>query len=63
LYFRVTKGTDEDSLPQANHSFDVKLEKDVRTVYRAIQRMLASYKDEKRGPTFIAIQSPQGIIY
>ncbi|CAG2199328.1 POLE [Mytilus edulis] len=56
---RVTEGRDEESLPQAHHTFDAKLEKDVRNVYRAIQRTLSSYKDEKRGPTFIAVQSPQ----
>ncbi|CAC5377738.1 POLE [Mytilus coruscus] len=56
---RVTEGRDEETLPQAHHTFDAKLEKDVRNVYRAIQRTLSSYKDEKRGPTFIAVQSPQ----
>ena len=48
-------------LPAGNHMFEYKLEKDVRQVYRTIQRMLSAYKDEKRGPTFIAVQSPQGI--
>lgn len=53
---------DEEDLPPANHTFDYKLEKDVRQVYRSIQRSLSAYKDEKRGPTYIAIQSPQGKI-
>lgn len=50
---------DEEDLPPANHTFDYKLEKDVRQVYRSIQRSLSAYKDENRGPTYIAIQSPQ----
>ncbi|XP_048254478.1 DNA polymerase epsilon catalytic subunit A-like isoform X1 [Haliotis rufescens] len=55
---KVTKGADETTLPEAGYTFEVKLEKDVRQAHRAIQRMLSAYKDEKRGPTFIAIQSP-----
>nr|KAG5708707.1 hypothetical protein BaRGS_034924 [Batillaria attramentaria] len=41
------------------HTFDTKIEKDVRQVYRTVQRLLSVYKDEKRGPTFIAVQSPK----
>ncbi|XP_060084893.1 DNA polymerase epsilon catalytic subunit A-like, partial [Ylistrum balloti] len=54
----VTKGAAEEMLPPSHHTFDIKLEKDVRQVHRTIQRILSAYKDEKRGPTFIAIQSP-----
>ncbi|XP_070201892.1 DNA polymerase epsilon catalytic subunit A-like [Littorina saxatilis] len=56
---KLTKGADEASLPGASHTFDVKVEKDIRQVHRAIQRLLSVYKDEKRGPTFIAVQSPK----
>ena len=51
---------DEATLPGAGHTFEVKVEKDVRQVHRTIQRLLSVYKDEKRGPTFIAVQSPKG---
>lgn len=61
VHHRLSK-VDEEDLPPANHTFDYKLEKDVRQVYRSIQRSLSAYKDEKRGPTYIAIQSPQGKI-
>ena len=47
-------------LPEAGHRLDYKLEKDVNQVYRTIQRMLSAYKDEKRGPTFIAVQASIG---
>ena len=47
-------------LPPSGHRFEYKLEKDVHQVYRGIQRMLSAYKDEKRGPTYIAVQSPHG---
>ena len=60
---RVTKGADEEMLPPSGHRLEYKLEKDVHQVYRGIQRMLSAYKDEKRGPTYIAVQSPHGTIY
>ena len=37
------------------------METDLRQVYRQINRLLQSYKDEKRGPTFVAIQSPHDL--
>ena len=57
----MTKGADEDMLPPSGHRLEYKLEKDVHQVYRGIQRMLSAYKDEKRGPTYIAVQSPHGM--
>ena len=57
---RLGKGADEATLPGGGHTFDLKFEKDVRQVHRAVQRLLSVYKDEKRGPTFIAVQSPKG---
>ena len=51
---------DEEVLPAAGHVFEVRVEKAVRHVYRDIQRLLAAYKDEKRGPTYIAVQSTRG---
>ena len=47
-------------LPPPNHTFEIRVEKDARQVHRGIQRLLSSYKDEKRGPTLIAVQSPMG---
>lgn len=62
FHHRLAK-VDEADLPSSNHTFEYKLEKDVRQVYRSIQRSLSAYKDEKKGPTYIAIQSPQGMSY
>ena len=59
--YRVTKGADEEMLPPGGHRIEYRLEKDVHQVYRGIQRMLSAYKDEKRGPTYIAVQSPHGM--
>lgn len=48
---------DPELLPPEKHVFEVRAETDLKTVYRAIQRLLLSYKDERRGPTLIALQS------
>ena len=36
-------------LPESEYTFEVKIENDVRQVYRQIQKALTTYKDEKRG--------------
>ncbi len=51
---------EEEGLPPPGHVFEVRVEKDLRQVYRAIQRQLTAYRDEKRGPTLIAVQSAWG---
>ena len=51
---------EEELLPEANHTFEVKFEKDMKQVHKGIQRQLSLYKDEKRGATFVAVQSPRG---
>ncbi|XP_073410903.1 DNA polymerase epsilon catalytic subunit A [Dendrobates tinctorius] len=48
---------DPELLPPEKHVFEIRAETDLKTVYRAIQRLLLSYKDERRGPTLIALQS------
>jgi len=52
---------DTDLLPVSGYLFDIRVETDVRLVHRALQRILSVYKDEKRGPTFVAVQSTQGV--
>ncbi|XP_048370765.1 DNA polymerase epsilon catalytic subunit A [Sphaerodactylus townsendi] len=47
----------QELLPPEKHTFEVRAETDLKTVYRAIQRLLLGYKDERRGPTLIAVQS------
>uniref|UniRef100_A0A674IGW1 DNA polymerase epsilon catalytic subunit n=1 Tax=Terrapene triunguis TaxID=2587831 RepID=A0A674IGW1_9SAUR len=47
----------EELLPPDKHTFEVRAETDIKTVSRAIQRLLLGYKDERRGPTLIAVQS------
>ncbi|XP_020776588.1 DNA polymerase epsilon catalytic subunit A [Boleophthalmus pectinirostris] len=49
--------TTEELLPPEKHIFEVRAESDVKTIYRALQRILLNYKEERRGPTLIAVQS------
>ncbi|KAM9259918.1 LOW QUALITY PROTEIN: DNA polymerase epsilon catalytic subunit A [Cariama cristata] len=46
----------EELLPPDKHAFEVRAETDPKAIYRAIQR-LPGYKDERRGPTLVAVQS------
>lgn len=47
-------------VPEADHTFEVAAETDVRRVHRQIGRLLAAYQQEKRGPTIVAIQTQAG---
>ncbi len=47
-------------VPDADHTFEMAAETDVRRVHRAIGRLLAAYQQEKRGPTLVAVQTPTG---
>jgi len=47
-------------LPAGPYSFEIRVETDVRHVYRGLQRLMSDYKNEKRGPTFVAVHSCQG---
>ncbi|KAK3853994.1 hypothetical protein Pcinc_039493 [Petrolisthes cinctipes] len=58
----IAKGSEEGLLPQADFTFEIKFETEVRQVYRQLQRLLQGYREEKRGPTFLAIQSPHDLL-
>ncbi|KAK8403806.1 hypothetical protein O3P69_000115 [Scylla paramamosain] len=55
---RIASGIEDSNLPEANFEFDVKFETEARKIHRQIQRVLQSYRDEKKGPTLVAVQSP-----
>jgi len=44
---RINCGIEEDLLPNANHKFDVKIETNDQKVYKALEKSLQMYKDEK----------------
>ncbi|GFN92310.1 DNA polymerase epsilon catalytic subunit a [Plakobranchus ocellatus] len=56
---KLSQGTEEDLLPAAGLIFNVTLSKTAneRQKLAQLQRLLVDYKREKRGPTFIAVQS------
>uniref|UniRef100_A0A8C3Y6J6 DNA polymerase epsilon catalytic subunit n=1 Tax=Catharus ustulatus TaxID=91951 RepID=A0A8C3Y6J6_CATUS len=47
----------EELLPPDKHTFEVRAETDPKAIYRSVQRLLLGYKDERRGPTLVAVQS------
>ena len=49
---RNSTNISDGDLPEAEFTFEVKIENDVRQVYRQIQKALTAYKDEKRGKFF-----------
>lgn len=61
--YRISRGHKESNIPPSDITFEVRVETEERQVYRQIQRTLQSYKDEKRGPTMLVIQSPIGGVY
>ena len=54
---RLKCGISEEFLPNQNQKFDVKIEINEQKVYKALDRCLATYKDEKRGATLVLLQS------
>ena len=53
---KVAPGSD-GATPEGDYTFEIRVETDLRQVYRQIQRLLAAYKEEKRGPSFVVTQS------
>ncbi|XP_067618241.1 DNA polymerase epsilon catalytic subunit 1 [Eurosta solidaginis] len=46
-----------ERLPPEEFNFEVLIEVDVKQIYRHIQRALSSYKEEKRGPSMLYVQT------
>ncbi|XP_054717403.1 DNA polymerase epsilon catalytic subunit A-like [Uloborus diversus] len=54
---KINEGSDASMLPEVDYTFEVHVEKDVRLVYKGLQKHLMMYKDEKRGPSAVVLQS------
>lgn len=57
---KISRGHDEATLPQKEFNFEIRVETDVKQVYRLLQNALQAYRDEKKGPSLLAIQSLHG---
>ncbi|XP_045460209.1 DNA polymerase epsilon catalytic subunit 1 [Harmonia axyridis] len=55
------KNPNDDHLPPTGIQFEVRVETDLNVVYKLLHKALQGYKDEKRGPTLLAIQSTTSI--
>ena len=51
------KDVDEPNPPDSGYNFEVRVETELRQVFRQIQKFLTGYKQEKKGPTVIIVQS------
>lgn len=47
----------DDLLPPSDINFEIRVETDIKRVYKMIQKSLQDYRNEKKGATFLAIQS------
>ncbi|PZC77848.1 hypothetical protein B5X24_HaOG202959 [Helicoverpa armigera] len=54
---KINLGTEESSLPGAELTWEVVVETESRAVSRHLQRALQRYKDERCGPTLLALQA------
>lgn len=54
---KISRGHDEATLPQKEFNFEIRVETDIKQVYRLLQNALLAYRDEKKGPSLLAIQS------
>jgi DNA polymerase epsilon subunit 1 len=41
----------------SDYTFEVRVEIDIKQVYKALNKLLSGYKEEKRGPTVVVVQS------
>ncbi|KAJ8965898.1 hypothetical protein NQ314_003839 [Rhamnusium bicolor] len=55
------KNPDEELLPPEEINFEIRVETDMTQVYKSLQKVLQAYKDEKKGPALLAIQSTMEI--
>uniref|UniRef100_A0A8W7Q1J1 DNA polymerase epsilon catalytic subunit n=1 Tax=Anopheles coluzzii TaxID=1518534 RepID=A0A8W7Q1J1_ANOCL len=51
----------EDMLPPSDMTFEVFMEIDAKQVYQRVTRALSAYRDEKRGPTLLCLQTALGL--
>ncbi|KAJ8723761.1 hypothetical protein PYW07_007741 [Mythimna separata] len=54
---KINLGTEESALPGAELTWEVVVETEARAVSRHLQRALQRYKDERCGPTLLAVQA------
>lgn len=54
---KINLGTEESNLPGAELTWEVVIETEARAVSRHLQRALQRYKDERCGPTLLAVQA------
>ncbi|KAG5892154.1 hypothetical protein JTB14_026392 [Gonioctena quinquepunctata] len=54
---KLEKNPDQELLPPEEMSVEVRIESNIAQVYKILHKTLQAYKDEKKGPTLLAVQS------
>ncbi|XP_023014693.2 DNA polymerase epsilon catalytic subunit 1 [Leptinotarsa decemlineata] len=54
---KLEKNPDDELLPPEEISIEVRIESNLTQVYKVLQKTLQAYKDEKKGPTLLGVQS------
>lgn len=60
MFWRLEKGKTAEEMPETELNFEVRVETEYRQACRQIQRALQAYRDEKKGPTLVAVQAQMG---
>lgn len=55
--FRLEQVEKEELLPPSDITFEVRVENEIKKVYKIIQKTLQDYRNEKKGATYIALQT------
>ncbi|XP_037953438.1 DNA polymerase epsilon catalytic subunit 1 [Teleopsis dalmanni] len=59
LIKNVKNQAEIEKIPPEDLTFEILIEVDLKQVYRHLQRALSSYKEERRGPTILCMQTSQ----
>ncbi|RVE40428.1 hypothetical protein evm_014922 [Chilo suppressalis] len=54
---KINLGSDESTLPGGELTWEVFIESEAKAVWRGVQRALQRYRDERCGPTLLALQA------
>ncbi|XKL62236.1 hypothetical protein PGB90_002069 [Kerria lacca] len=54
---KISRGTEESDLPPEKMEYEIRVETNERVIFNQLEKKLQSYRNERRGPTMLVIQS------
>lgn len=58
--YRISRGHEEATLPPEKMDFEIRIETNESGIFNQLQKKLQAYRDERKGPTILVIQSVLG---